>query len=312
MEQLGSQKTLYPTQTYFQYSNLAMALAGEIIRERSGLDYEDYISKNILIPLGLKDTRSYYPKDLRGKQMAIGYTGLLRDGARDQVDAFFTRGITAAAGFTSSVNDLAKFASWQFALIEGGDQGVLNSNTLREMQRVHWVDPNWETTWGLGFNVRRVKNQTVVGHSGGCPGYITQFALLPKKKIAVIALTNAGDGPAWRIAKNTMATIQKAIDKASTPSEEDIPNFSRYEGNYDSRPWGGEIAVRQWGDQLVVIEIPGDSLKDSMTMLEHDSDNTFTRLTDDGDRREPWVFEVGDDGRTKRIHRHSIYIERID
>jgi len=189
---------------------------------------------------------------------------------------------------------------------------VLNSNTLREMQRVHWVDPNWETTWGLGFNVRRVKNQTVVGHSGGCPGYITQFALLPKKKIAVIALTNAGDGPAWRIAKNTMATIQKAIDKASTPSEEDIPNFSRYEGNYDSRPWGGEIAVRQWGDQLVVIEIPGDSLKDSMTMLEHDSDNTFTRLTDDGDRREPWVFEVGDDGRTKRIHRHSIYIERID
>ena len=143
IERLSSQETLYPAQTYFQYSNLAMSLAGEIIQERSGQDYATYIGQHILQPLGLDDTRPYYPEDLRGEQMAIGYTGLHREGTRDPVDPFFARGITAAAGFTSSVSDLAKFASWQFQLLEGGDESVLKTNTLREMQRVHWVDSIW-------------------------------------------------------------------------------------------------------------------------------------------------------------------------
>jgi len=312
IDRLSVQETLYPAQHYYQYSNLALSLAGEIVRERSGQEYSEYVNENILEPLGLSDTRTYYPEDLRGEQMAIGYSGMARSGTRDPVAPFFTRGITAAAGFTSSVNDLAKFASWQFQLLGGGNEDVLNANTLREMHRVHWVDPDWETTWGIGFNVRRAEDLTVVGHGGGCPGYITQFILLPKHRIGVIVLTNAGDGPAWRLAENAMTTIRTAIEKAATPPEGKSPVFSMYEGNYDQSPWGGEIAVRQWGDQLVVIEIPRDDLEEAMTKLEHDGDNKFTRLTDAGDRREPWVFEIGADGKAERVLQHSNYYDRID
>ena len=312
IDRLSVQETLYPAQHYFQYSNLALTLAGEIVQERSGQEYAAYIRQNVLDPLGLADTRTYYPEDLRGAQLAIGYTGMHRSGTRDPVAPFFTRGITAAAGFTSSVNDLARFASWQFQLLEDGDDDVLSANTLREMHRVHWVDPDWETTWGIGFNVRQADKDTVVGHGGGCPGYITQFALVPKHKIAAIVLTNAGDGPAGRTAMNILKTIGPALKEAATPPEEESPDFSMYEGNYESRPWGGEVAVRQWGDQLVVIDIPRDDLEEAMIKLEHDGDNTFTRLTDDGDRREPWVFEIGSDGKTERIFRHSIYLNRIE
>jgi CubicO group peptidase (beta-lactamase class C family) len=146
IDRLATQETLYPAQHYFQYSNLALSLAGEIIQERSGQDYGDYIKGQILEPLGLSSTRIYYPVEMRGKQLAIGYTGMHRSGMREPVDPFFTRGITAAAGFTSSVNDLASFASWQFRLLENGGKEVLDANTLREMHRVHWVDPDWETT----------------------------------------------------------------------------------------------------------------------------------------------------------------------
>ena len=289
-----------------------MTLAGEIVQERSGQDYAAYIGQHILQPLGLSDTRTYYPEDLRGAQLAIGYTGLHRSGTRDPVAPFFTRGITAAAGYTSSVNDLAKFASWQFQLLEDGDEDVLSANTLREMQRVHWVDPDWETTWGIGFSVRRQDDTTVVGHGGGCPGYITQFVMVPKHKLAAIVLTNAGDGPAGRSAMNILKTIGPALEAAATPAEEESPDFSMYEGNYESRPWGGEVAIRQWGDQLVVIDIPRDDLEEAMIKLEHDGDHTFTRLTDNGDRREPWVFEPGSGGKTERIYRHSSYLNRID
>ena len=312
IDRLSVQETLYPAQHYFQYSNLALTLAGEIVQERSGQEYAAYIRQNILQPLGLGDTRTYYPEDLRGAQLAIGYTGLHRSGTRDPVAPFFTRGITAAAGFTSSVNDLAKFASWQFQLLEDGDEDVLSANTLREMQRVHWVDPDWETTWGIGFSVRREDDTTIVGHGGGCPGYITQFLMAPKHKLAAIVLTNAGDGPAGRTAMNILKTIEPALEAATTPAEEASPDFSMYEGNYESRPWGGEVAIRQWGDQLVVIDIPRDDLEEAMIKLEHDGDHTFTRLTDNGDRREPWVFEPGSGGKTERIYRHSSYLNRID
>ena len=312
IDRLGTQETLYPAQTYFQYSNLALSLAGEIIQERSGQEYTQYIKEKIIEPLGLGDTRTYYPEDLRGEQMAIGYKGIQRAGTRDPVPPFFTRGITAAAGFTSSVNDLAKFASWQFRLLSNGSDDVLNANTLREMQRVHWVDPDWETTWGIGFNVRQEDDMTVVGHSGGCPGYITQFVMVPKHKIAAIALTNAQDGPAGRIAMNMLKTIGPALKEGKTPSEDEIPDFSMYEGDYGTWSSGGESAIRQWGDQLVLIRIPRDELSDAMTKLEYDGDHTFTRLTDNGDRREPWVFEIGADGKADRVFRHSVYLQRID
>jgi CubicO group peptidase (beta-lactamase class C family) len=312
IERLASQETLYPAQRFFQYSNLALSLAGEIVQAVSGQDYDDYVNGHILEPLGLADTRTYFPEALHGEQLAIGYTGLHRDQQRTPVEPFYTRGITAAAGFTSSVRDLAAFASWQFRLLaEGGDE-VLAANTLREMQRVHWVDPDWRTTWGLGFEVRQSDDLTLVSHGGGCPGYITSFSMAPKYQLAAIVLTNAGDGPADRLAVNLLKTVAPTLKKAGSPAEDAPADLSRYEGNFESRPWGGEIAVRQWGEYLVAIDLPSDDLKQAMIRLEYDGGDTFTRLTDDDDRREPWRFEFDADGKVTRIVRHSSVMTRVE
>jgi CubicO group peptidase (beta-lactamase class C family) len=312
IEKLKTQRTLYPAQRHYQYSNLALSLAGEIVKERSGQEYQAYIEANILDPLGLSSTRTYYPEKMRGDELAIGYTGLGRSGTREPVNPFFTRGITPAAGFTSSVNDLARFASWQFRLLEEGGEGVLHANTLREMHRVHWIDDDKGWMFGLGFEIWRVGEITVVGHGGGCPGYITNFLMTPKKKIAIVALTNASDGRAKHVAQNMLKTISAALKKAETPSEDTLPDFSMYEGNYQAPPWGGEVAIRQWGNQLVAITIPSDELDKAMTKLEHDKGHTFVRLTDDDEPRESWVFEMSDDGKAERILQHSGYWKRIE
>ena len=312
IEKLKIQNTLYPAQRYSQYSNLALSLAGEIVQELSGQGYQEYIKAKILDPLGLSNTRTYYPEKMRGDELAIGYTGIHRSGTREPVKPFFTRGITAAAGFTSSVNDLGKFASWQFRLLKEGGHEVLDANTLREMHRVHWVDPDWETTRGIGFAIQRVEDMTVIGHGGGCPGYITNFSMIAKDKIATVVLTNAGDSPAGNMAQNVLKIISVALKKAKRIPEDNVPDFSIYEGNYESLPWGGEVAIRQWGNQLVVIDIPSDDLGTAMTKLKHDSGHMFVRLTDNDESREPWVFEIVDDGKAKRIFRHSIYLNRID
>jgi hypothetical protein len=109
-----------------------------------------------------------------------------------------------------------------------------------------------------------------------------------------------------------LKTISAALKKAKTPSEDTMPDFSMYEGNYQVPPWGGEVAIRQWGNQLVAIKIPSDELGKAMTKLKHDKSHTFVRLTDDDEPREPWVFEMADDGKAKRILRHSGYSNRIE
>ena len=188
---LTSQKMLYPSDRYFQYSNLGLTFAGEIVEQVSGKSFEDYVQDEILKPLELSHTTPYLPKDQQGKELATGYSALKRDGSRDVMPFYEAHGITPAAGFASNVKDLGSFASWQFRLLDKGGSDVLKASTLREMQHVHWVDPDWKTTWGLGFVVYRKDDKTFVGHSGACPGYYTAIVIFPDKKMAAIILVNA-------------------------------------------------------------------------------------------------------------------------
>lgn len=321
--QIARQQTLYPADSLFQYSNLGLTLAGEIVAELAGQPYREYVEQNVLAPLSMNDTRPYFPRDLHGKQMAIGYSGLGRERKRKPVPPFDTKAVTPAAGFTSTVADLAKFASWQFRLLGNNGDHVLDANTLREMHRVHWVDPDWKTSWGLGFVVANAEGTTVVAHGGGCPGYITSLQLVPKQKLAAIVLTNAGDGPANNIASNVLRTfgpVLKAARSATAAAATADPkapagvatavDLQPYVGNYGGSIWGGEVAIRVWDDKLVALDLPSESLKD-LTKLKWTRGDEFVRLSQDGEPREPWVFQRDDNGLVTGILRHSQISKRL-
>ena len=100
---LGDQKTLYPSSTYFQYSNLGLTLLGEIVKQVSRKSYDDYVQQNILNPLSLENTRTELPENLLGSGLAIGYSAQNRMRERNKVKLFQANGIKAAAGFSSNV-----------------------------------------------------------------------------------------------------------------------------------------------------------------------------------------------------------------
>mgnify|MGYP000666296553 CR=1 FL=1 len=113
-KRLGKQKTLYPADKYFQYSNLGLSLAGEIVAAISHMDFDTYIKRNIIQPLKMRNTRTFMPKNMHGKKLAIGHNARNRNGERLPLPLFDAHGIGPAAGFSSTVEDLAKFGSWQF------------------------------------------------------------------------------------------------------------------------------------------------------------------------------------------------------
>jgi len=314
VERLGGQTTLYPSGRYFQYSNLGLTLAGEIVSAASGRSFDEYIRTEILEPLGMTDTYTEIPGELHGGQLAVGFSARRRDGTRDQLPLFQSRGIAPAAGFASTVEDLARFLSWQLRLLSGGGTEVLRAATLREMQRVHWVDPDWKTTWGLGFVVRKVGDGTFVEHGGACPGYYSQVTVHPKSKLGVVVLSNAIGTDVDFFVEQAVELVAPAVVAAeSRPAAEAIrdPQLDRYVGVYRSA-WG-EGAIVRWGDGLGLLPLETRNPRAALQKLQKIADRTFRRIRDDdGSLGETVVFEVDPDGAVTRMKQHSNWMEKVN
>ncbi|MCH7491772.1 MAG: serine hydrolase [Gemmatimonadetes bacterium] len=313
IDHLSKQETLYPASTYYQYSNLALTMAGEIVAQVSGMPYAEYVQRHILDPLGLDDTSPEIPEKHKGGQLATGYGSIGRDGTRKTVHFYTVNGIAPAAGYASTVQDLAKFASWQFRLLEHGDDDVLARNTLREMQRVHFMDPGWRTTRGIGFSIWRSDDKTFVGHGGSCPGYRTQLLLRPQEQFAAIFMTNAQGVNTGLYTRVAYEVVAPAIAAALSSDEYEAPDsiLSTYVGRYE-RPLGGETEVIVWEGKLAMLSLPTENPLNALTKLKHVGEHTFQRIRRDGELGEEFTFEIGDDGRPVRLWRNNQYQTKVN
>ncbi len=311
IEELSTQETLYPSATYFQYSNLGMMLLGEIVAEVSGEPFEEYVINNILQPLNLDNTRTYMPEELHGAELAIGYTPMLRDGTRSSVNFFHANAMAAAAGFSSNVIDLADFSRWQIRLLDSDTPDILMPSTLRYMQNVHYTDPNWDTTWGLGFAVSRGSDGSKwVSHGGYCPGFQSIWRLQPESERAYAVIINANGVNPNKYATGIHGILNKAPDVAeeSSPEEEaDKPELSEYSGFYTF--FYAETYITPWGDKLATLTLPTDNPGDNLSLYRHYKDDTFVRIRDDGADGETMEFDRDEDGNIygMRIHQQFIY-----
>jgi CubicO group peptidase (beta-lactamase class C family) len=307
---LKDQQTLYPASTYFQYSNLGLTLLGEVVEKVSGKKYNDYVNEKIIKPLQLNATHPYLPKDEWGKKMAIGYSAMTREGNREPVALFDARGITAAAGFSSTVEDLSRFASWQFRLLEKGGAEIINSSTLKEMHRVQWMDPDWTTSWGLGFSVSKQGNVTMVGHGGSCPGYRSTLQMDPKEKMAFSVMINAGGESPEFFAREIRELIAK-IPKEKQTLKAGV-DLNKYAGSYSSQPWGSEFMIVPWYGDLAIVDLPASNPDEAMTLLRHIEGNKFKRVRSDKTLGEEHIFETDTSGKVTRVLRHSKYSKKIN
>jgi CubicO group peptidase (beta-lactamase class C family) len=306
-EKLSDQKTLYPASTYFQYSNLGLSLLGEIVEEVSGVPFDEYIEKNILKPLKMKDTRTVLPEKKYGKELAVGYGMVNRKGERGKVNIFQAEGIKPAAGFSSNVKDLAKLASWQFRLRDSKEAEILKPATLKNMHNVHWMDPDFDLTWGLGFYVYQRGGQKWAGHNGSCPGYKSTLQLNLENKMAYSVMINCNGTSPWNFAHR----INEIIKEAHGESNDSDIKLSDYVGNYSEQPWYAEIYMGTWYGKLVCFDLPTDDPVDDMTFLKYIEGDTFRRIRDNDELGEYITFERDEKGEVYRYKWFQNYSKKI-
>lgn len=305
---LDRQSTLYPADRYYQYSNLGLTLAGEIVSEKSGQDYDTYVRDHVLKPLQLSDTDTGFPDDGRKARIATGYGFPGRSHELKVMPRYDARGITPAAGFTSTALDLGKFASWQFRVLAGQSGEVLEPNTLREMQRVHWMDWDWKVARGLAFGVYRVGGRTLTGHAGDCPGFNTRLYIDPISQFAVSVLANRN-----RVDVDGYAGVIFDILEAGGGSGESdaAAALGEYTGSYDFKPWDGENLVFRWKDGLAVVTLPSMDPLNGMVVLKRIEGDRFHTVRSDGEPGHEMVFQRDADGRVSQLAFHSITLPRM-
>ena len=211
----------------YEYSNLGFALLGRIITVVSGKPYQQYITEMILKPLGMNDTQWEYTR-VPAEKLAHGYRWqddnwleetLLHDGSHG-----------AMGGLITSVDDFSKYvALHQSAWPPRSevDSGPVKRSSLREMQQL-WTFGSLlpqakasngqpcPTVSGYGYGLRWSKNcldQVSVGHSGGLPGFGSQWRILTDYGIGIIAYANLTYSPnlgnVTTAALDTMVAIGK-------------------------------------------------------------------------------------------------------
>ena len=300
---LPNQQTVLPTETRWKYSNLALSLAGEIVETVSGISYPEYVQSNILDPLDMSSTFVNSP-DRDHPSLATGYGRRAPNGKR-QVSPFTDgKGITAAANMSTTVEDLAKFAMLQFRDGDTGGRQILKGSTMREMHRVHWLDEEWKSGWGLGFNVSRIDGRTYNGHGGSVKGFRTHVRLRPADKISVIVFTNADDGNPEKYVDKAFQWVAPGILSVLDSDAAPVPSSSEWEayiGKYQGS--SSDMQVLQLDGKLVAIDPSQSDPLESLTTLVPLGEHSFRIVNPLGGSAhgEKFVFELNDQGQVERV-----------
>lgn len=215
--------------TNFEYSNLGYTLLGRIVTRVAGEPYQRYIAREIFAPLGMKNTVWEYT-EVPADKLALGYRRendqwspepLLHDGAYG-----------AMGGLLTTIPDFARYVALHLAAYPARndpDRGPVRRSTLREMHqplivstlntvaRTSAGQPN-PAAIGYGFGLRwSLDSQRVVssGHSGGLPGFGSNYVFFPEHGFAVISFANL----TYAGTSATNAKVgQLLIEKAKLPT----------------------------------------------------------------------------------------------
>ena len=276
--------------TRLKYSNYGYSLLGEVIELVSGMSYNEYVTVHIIEPLGLKDTYPEY-NDKIASRLSTGYTRQNLQRTRIAFPHVVTRSMSAATGFCSNVNDLMIY----YAAQQVGSGKLLSDASKKEMQRVHWKSSRKDGSYGLGFEMEKVGDRHLFGHSGGFPGFITRTAIDPKDKVAVTVLTNCHGAWAGMIVKAIYGLIDEFGDEP--------PNKShlKYEGRFVSLHGLMDIVAHAGGVRALYPNswFPVDAV-DKLSIID---DNTL-RIEETSDFDNPGEeikYIRGSNGRIEKI-----------
>lgn len=271
----------------FAYDNLLYVVAGEVVARVSGKSWIEFVTDEILKPVGLDNCVADRSR-LKPRQAV--FTGHSRTPGADTgipVDERFSLSsvVAAAGGIYCTAGDMM---IWSQFWLDGGVTSKSKRLVSEEQVQELWkgVTPLRQgsangltnfSLYALGWVVRDFEGTLMVSHAGGVPGVVSNLILLPEKGIALFASSNdyrsaasaltvqIADGllgqqnvdsiesAGARFAK-AMETAKAATDDAvSAPPDAKKPSLplADYTGTYRD-PWYGDVTISMKNEALFI------------------------------------------------------------
>jgi CubicO group peptidase (beta-lactamase class C family) len=181
--------------TRFEYANGNYVLLGLVIERASGESYGDYVARHIFRPLRMRNSFAD-PEAAKAAGLAVGHRywfGFPVAHGPTSPDA-----VRPAGYLMSSAADMARYLAMY---LNGGaldGQRVISRWALETMLTPvgaghlgPWADQH-ETRYGMGWFVGGPWQQPALLHPGRAPDSSAMIVLLPRQRLAVVTLMNAG------------------------------------------------------------------------------------------------------------------------
>ena len=190
--------------TKYSYTTFGYTLLGAVIEGASAMKYEDYMRENVFKPAGMQHT---YVDDLYAliPNRARGYRPKVYavfNGENRNASLMDSSYKIPAGGLVSTAEDIARFA----IAVQNGV--LIKPETFAEMSKSQKTRDGRETGYGYGWYVGAMEgfssDPNSVWHGGVQPGFTSDLVLLPKKRFALVILTNQEGG--GRLGLGTLAS----------------------------------------------------------------------------------------------------------
>jgi CubicO group peptidase (beta-lactamase class C family) len=207
----------------YEYSNYGFAILGRIVSNVSGMKYTDFVTANILKPLGMTST-TLEPATVPANRLAHGYRW--EDNPWKDEPPLSNGSFGSMGGMLTSVRDLSRYvavflSAWPPR--DGPEAAPVKRSALREMQQVWRPAPASVTndratgavqlnSGGYGFGLRVSQScsyRHIVAHGGGLPGFGSVMTWLPEYGLGIIAFGNLTYTGWGRVATNAFERLTK-------------------------------------------------------------------------------------------------------
>jgi CubicO group peptidase (beta-lactamase class C family) len=206
------------------YSNYGAGLAGYIVESVSGMSYEKYVEKNILIPLGMTHSTMLQPPspELTANR-ALGYK--YAQGTYLPMEEWIQA--TSTGALSATATDMAKF---MIAHLQDGcyrSACILQASTIHDMHALHFSHDPRSGGWTYGFMEMELNGQRIIWHGGATLYFHSALFLLPDQNTGIFVSYNSQGGmPAHE------ALIRAFMDRYYPVSN---PTSPRPSGDFVSR-----------------------------------------------------------------------------
>ena len=226
----------------FSYSSSGFILLGCLIEKVSGESYEEFIKKNIFLPLGMKDS-GYDSNAAVIEQRASGY----HPGPEGLINAEYAHmSVPFSAGaLYSTSEDLLRW-----------EQGLFGGKMLSDKSLSKMITPFIGTHvcgYACGLELfSDKKERKIIKHEGAIQGFHNILSYYPDDKITIVVLSNVFNTVPPRL-EPKLAGIAYGEEADAPKKEIRVPYtiLLQYEGVYELAP-GNDMTITLEGGYLMV------------------------------------------------------------